>query len=94
MRQYLKLDRCWILHVQIPYIGTTRLITHSQDLLPVVHGESNEPDLTVFVVQSVEDSHVGFVDAKCFVLKAAWLPTYDAVLAGLTRGNKGEHFVN
>lgn len=85
MRQDLELDGGWILSVQVPNIGATRLIAHGQNLLPIVHGETNEPDFTVFVVETIDNGDVGFIHAKFFVFKSTWFPADDAVLARLKR---------
>ena len=47
-----------VLDVQIPEVSLANLVAERQQLLLLVHTESNEPNFAIFKIQLVQDGHL------------------------------------
>ena len=53
MRQEGVLDLAGLLHIHVPDIGSPDLVAQCHDLLVLVHGESDKPNLAVLTIDNI-----------------------------------------
>lgn len=63
------------------------------DLLPEIQSESHVPDITILVVESMEDGHIAVAESQgvVHVCQGAGLPTNDTVLTRLQNNQQTMH---
>lgn len=63
------------------------------DLLPEIQSESHVPDITILVVESMEDGHIAVAESQgvVHVCQGARLPTNDTVLTRLQNNQQTMH---